>query len=157
MKTIHIGEGSGRGSGRVGSGQTFCRYSRVGSGRVNVSAGRVGSGPRKVTRGQLCIVSNVLRILFSYIWAENCQLLNPDASTQGYGPSVECPMWNFSEKRMKNSCFYFQFFFYKIISFNEIWPHNAWNYYNFKAISTRNAKACVAFWIFFILFTCHSS
>ena len=45
----------GEGSGRVGSGQTFCRQSRVGSGRVNVSPGRVGSGPRKVTRGQLCV------------------------------------------------------------------------------------------------------
>ena len=49
-----MGEGSSRGSGRVGSGQIFCRKSRVGSGRVNVSPGRVGSGPRKVTRGQLC-------------------------------------------------------------------------------------------------------
>ena len=38
-----MGEGSGRGSGRVGSGQTFCRQSRVGLGRVNVSPGRVGS------------------------------------------------------------------------------------------------------------------
>ena len=49
-----MGEGSGRGSGRVGSGQTFGQQSRVGSGRVNASPGRVGSGPRKVTRGQLC-------------------------------------------------------------------------------------------------------
>ena len=48
-----MGEGSGRGSGRVGSGQTFCRQSRVGSGRVNVSPCRVGSGPGKVTREQL--------------------------------------------------------------------------------------------------------
>ena len=38
-----MGEGSGRGSGRVGSGQNFCRQARVGSGRVNVSPGRVGS------------------------------------------------------------------------------------------------------------------
>ena len=37
-----MGEGSGRGSGRVGS--DFWRQSRVGSGRVNVSPGRVGSG-----------------------------------------------------------------------------------------------------------------
>ena len=56
MKNLHIGEESGSGSGRVGSGQTFCRQSRVGSGRVNVLAGRVGSGPRKVTRGQLWVV-----------------------------------------------------------------------------------------------------
>ena len=48
-----MGEGSGRGSGRVGS--DFLSQSRVGSGRVNVSPGRVGSGPRKVTRGQLWI------------------------------------------------------------------------------------------------------
>ena len=41
LKTIHIGERSGRGSSRVGS--DFCRKSRVGSGRVNVLAGRVGS------------------------------------------------------------------------------------------------------------------
>ena len=39
-----MGEGSGRGSDRVGSSQTICRQSRVGSGRVNVSLGRVGSG-----------------------------------------------------------------------------------------------------------------
>ena len=43
-----MGEGSGRGSGRVGSGQTFCRQSRVGSGQRFA-----GLGPRKVTRGQL--------------------------------------------------------------------------------------------------------
>ena len=38
MKTIHIGEGSGRGSGRV---RLF--VGNRGSGRVNVSPGRVGS------------------------------------------------------------------------------------------------------------------
>ena len=43
-----MGEGSGRGSGRV----TLFVGNR-GSGRVNVSPGRVGSGPRKVTRRQL--------------------------------------------------------------------------------------------------------
>ena len=43
-----MGEGSGRGSGRV---RLF--VGNRGSGRVNVSTGRVGSGPRKVTRGQL--------------------------------------------------------------------------------------------------------
>ena len=46
-----MGEGSGRGSGRVWSSHTFCRHI---AGRVNVSPGRVGSGPRKVTHGQLC-------------------------------------------------------------------------------------------------------
>ena len=46
MKTIHIEEGSG-----VGSGQTFCRQSRVGSGQRFG-----GSGPRKVTRGQLWVL-----------------------------------------------------------------------------------------------------
>ena len=53
-----MGEGSGRGSGRVGSDFMSAiagrvGSGRVGSGRVNVSTGRVGSGPRKVTRGQL--------------------------------------------------------------------------------------------------------
>ena len=43
LKNVHMEEGSGRGSGRVGSGETFCRQSRVGSDRVNVSLGRVGS------------------------------------------------------------------------------------------------------------------
>ena len=43
MKTIHIMEGSGRGSGRVESGQTFCRQSRVGSGQRFGGSGRVGS------------------------------------------------------------------------------------------------------------------
>ena len=44
VKNIHIGEGSGSGSGRVGS--DFLSV-------IAVSAGLVGSGPRKVTRGQL--------------------------------------------------------------------------------------------------------
>ena len=46
MHIAYMGEESGRGSGRVGSDQTFCRQLRVGSGRsgrVNVSPGRVGS------------------------------------------------------------------------------------------------------------------
>ena len=43
-----MGEGSGRGSGRVGSD-----FLSAIAGRVNVSPGRVESGPRKVTRGQL--------------------------------------------------------------------------------------------------------
>ena len=43
-----MGEGSGRGSGRV---RLF--VGNRGSGRVNVSPGRVGPGPRKVTRGQV--------------------------------------------------------------------------------------------------------
>ena len=46
-----MGEGSGRGSGRVGLGQTFCRHR--GSGRVGSGQRFAGSGPRKVTRGQL--------------------------------------------------------------------------------------------------------
>ena len=33
-------------------------------------------------------------------WVENCQLLKPDALTQRYGPSVDCPMWKLSEKRI---------------------------------------------------------
>ena len=49
-----MGEGSGRGSVRIGSSQTFCQQSRVGSGQRFAGSGRVGSGPRKVTRGQLC-------------------------------------------------------------------------------------------------------
>ena len=44
-----MGEGSGRGSGRV---RLF--VGNRGSGRVNVSLSRVGSGPRKVTRRKLC-------------------------------------------------------------------------------------------------------
>ena len=48
-----MGEGSGRGSGWIGSDFLSTIAGRVGSGRVNVSPGRVGSGPRKVTRGQL--------------------------------------------------------------------------------------------------------
>ena len=48
MKTIHIGEGSGRGSGRV---RLF--VGNRGSGRVGSTFRRVGSGPRKVTRWQL--------------------------------------------------------------------------------------------------------
>ena len=43
-----MGEGSGRGSGRV---RLF--VSNRGSGRVGSTFRRVGSGPRKVTRGQL--------------------------------------------------------------------------------------------------------
>ena len=53
MKNLHMGEGSGRGSSRVGSDFLSAIAGRVGSGRVNVSPVRVGSGPRKVTRGQL--------------------------------------------------------------------------------------------------------
>ena len=49
-----MGEGSGRGSGRVGSDFLSAIVGRVRSSRVNVSPGRVDSGPRKVTRGQLC-------------------------------------------------------------------------------------------------------
>ena len=46
MKQMNIVHNMGGGSGRVESGQTFCRHSRVGSGRVgsgrvNVSSGRV--------------------------------------------------------------------------------------------------------------------
>ena len=47
LETIHIEEGSGRGSGRV-------RLLSVIAGRVGSTFRRVGSGPRKVTRGQLC-------------------------------------------------------------------------------------------------------
>ena len=43
-----MGEGSGRGSGRV---RLF--VGNRGSGRVGSTFRRVGSGPRKVTRGQL--------------------------------------------------------------------------------------------------------
>ena len=46
-----MGEGSGRGSGRVGSDILSAIAGRVGS-----TFCRVGSGPRKVTRGQLCDV-----------------------------------------------------------------------------------------------------
>ena len=58
--------GSGRvGSGRVGSGRVGS--GRVGSGRVNVSPGWVGSSPRKVTRGQLCAdVRHVPRNLMTF-------------------------------------------------------------------------------------------
>ena len=52
-----MGEGSGHGSGRVGSDFLSAIAGRVGSGRVNVSPGRVGSGPRKVTRGQLWYIT----------------------------------------------------------------------------------------------------
>ena len=38
-----MGEGSGRGSDWVGSGQTICRQSRVGSGQRFAGSGRVGS------------------------------------------------------------------------------------------------------------------
>ena len=49
LKTTDMGEGLGRGSGRV---RLFVR--NRGSGRVGSKFRRVGSGPRKVTRGQLC-------------------------------------------------------------------------------------------------------
>ena len=42
-------EGSGHGSGRVGSD-----FLSAIAGRVESTYRRVGSGPRKVTRGQLC-------------------------------------------------------------------------------------------------------
>ena len=42
LKNAHMGEGSGRGSGRVGPSQTFCRQSRVGSGQRFA-----GSDPKK--------------------------------------------------------------------------------------------------------------
>ena len=49
LKNAHMGEGLGRGSGRVaGLGQTFCRQSRVGSGQRFAGSDRVGfkkSGP----------------------------------------------------------------------------------------------------------------
>ena len=45
-----MGEGSGRGSGRVGSDFLSAIAGRVGS-----TFRRVGSGPRKVTCRQLCI------------------------------------------------------------------------------------------------------
>ena len=48
-----MGEGSGRGSGRVGSDLLSAIAGRVGSGQRFAGSGRVGSGPRKVTRGQL--------------------------------------------------------------------------------------------------------
>ena len=52
LKNVHMGEGSGRGSGRV---RLF--VGNRGSGRVGSTfrTGRVGSGPRKVTRGQLWV------------------------------------------------------------------------------------------------------
>ena len=43
MKTIHIGEGSGRGSGRVGSDFLSAIAGRVGSGQRFGGSGRVGS------------------------------------------------------------------------------------------------------------------
>ena len=43
IKECTYGEGSGRGSGRVGSDFLTAIAGRVGSGRVNVSPGRVGS------------------------------------------------------------------------------------------------------------------
>ena len=49
-----MGEGSGRGSGRVGSDFLSAIAGRVGSGQRFAGSGRFGSGPRKVTRGQLC-------------------------------------------------------------------------------------------------------
>ena len=64
LKTIHIGEGSGRGSGRVGSDFVVGNRGSSGRVRVNVSPGRVGSGPRKVTRGQLwCVAINKCLIM----------------------------------------------------------------------------------------------
>ena len=44
-----MGEGSGQGSGRIGSDFLSAIAGRVGSGQRFA-----GSGPRKVTRGQLC-------------------------------------------------------------------------------------------------------
>ena len=70
---MYMREWSGRGLGRVGYGQTFCRQSRVGS-----SFRRVWQGPRKVTRGQLCrgqlwtpmgsLQRSQRHILYSWIW-----------------------------------------------------------------------------------------
>ena len=48
-----MGEGSGRGSGWVGSDFLSAIAGRVGSGQCFAGSGRVESGPRKVTRGQL--------------------------------------------------------------------------------------------------------
>ena len=49
MKNIHMGEGSGGGSGRVGSD-----FSSEIAGWVVSSCCRVESGTRKVTHGQFC-------------------------------------------------------------------------------------------------------
>ena len=51
-----MGEGSGRGSGRV-------RLLSAIAGRVGLTFRRVGSGSRKVTRGQLCMILLISRFL----------------------------------------------------------------------------------------------
>ena len=51
-----MGEGSGRGSGRVGSDYLSAIAGRVGSTFRRVGSGRVGSGPRKVTRGTTLVI-----------------------------------------------------------------------------------------------------
>ena len=83
-----MGEGSGRGSGRV---RLFVG-NRV-SGRVYVSLGRVGSGSRKVTRGQLwyslhSLINNfVFFRLFQQFWVcpeVTCLPISHDCSLVEY-------------------------------------------------------------------------
>ena len=64
-----MGEGSGRGSGRVGSELIV---GNRGSGRVNVSPGRVGSGPITVTRGNSVFI---VILCYSVFIVTLCSLL----------------------------------------------------------------------------------
>ena len=81
LKTINIGEGSGRGSGRVGSDFLSAIAGRVGS-----TFRRVGSGPRKVTHGQLWAdLIEVFKILrgFENLYSERFFQVIGDGARRG--------------------------------------------------------------------------